>query len=243
MSEHEQVKEHEQDEVAEERHEHGAEHYRKVYLTLLVLLVASVAGPFLEIVWVTLITAFGIALVKANLVIQNFMHLRWEKRLAKWVLISSLVLMALFVAGVAPDVMRHEGQNWVNVAAADAVERGIGAEHAAEEEPAEEETEVVAAAPGAFDAAGSFNTICAMCHGATGDGTGAAGVAFSPPPADFTDPAFWETRDDERIKTAIRDGGVAVGVSPNMAPWGALYDNAQLDALVEYVNSFRPAGQ
>ena len=115
MSEHEQLNERDREQV-EERHEHGAEHYRKVYLTLLVLLVLSVAGPFLGIVWVTLITAFGIALVKANLVIQNFMHLRWEKRLVKWVLISSLVLMALFVAGVAPDVMRHEGQNWVNVA-------------------------------------------------------------------------------------------------------------------------------
>ncbi len=120
MSEHEQLSERDREQV-EERHEHGAEHYRKVYLTLMALLVVSVAGPFLGIVWVTLITAFGIALVKANLVIQ--------------------------------------------------------------------------------------------------------------------------TRDDERIKTAIRDGGAAVGVSPLMAPWGVLYDDAQLDALVEYVKSFRPAGQ
>ena len=210
MSEHEQLNERDREQV-EERHEHGAEHYRKVYLTLLVLLVLSVAGPFLGIVWVTLITAFGIALVKANLVIQNFMHLRWEKRLVKWVLISSLVLMALFVAGVAPDVMRHEGQNWVNVAAADAVDRGIEDEHAEEEEHAEEGTAVTVADPDAFDAVGQFNLICA--------------------------------RDDERIKTAIRDGGAAVGGSPLMAPWGVLFDDAQLDALVEYVKAFRPAGQ
>lgn len=245
MSEHEQVNEHNHEQVQTHDHEQGDEHpdYRKIYFTLVVLLVVSVAGPFVGIVWITLITAFGIAVVKANLVIQNFMHLRWEKRLIKWVLISSLALMALFVAGVAPDVMRHEGQNWVNVAAADAVERGIGDEHAAEEEHAEEETEVVAAEPGAFDAAGSFNTICAVCHGTTGDGTGAAGLALDPPPTNFTDPAFWETSDDERIKTVIRDGGAAVGASPLMAPWGALYDDAQLDAMVEYVNSFRPAGR
>ena len=238
MTEHEQVKERDPG--------HGDEHpdYRKVYLTLLVLLVISVAGPFLGVVWITLITAFGIAVVKANLVVQNFMHLRWEKRLVKWVLISSLVLMALFVAGVAPDVMRHDGQNWVNVAAEDAVARGIDDEHAEEEEQTEEEPEVVTAAePGAFDAAGAFNLICSMCHGAAGDGAGAAGSALDPRPADFTDPAFWETRDDERIKTAIRDGGPAVGASPLMAPWGALYDDAQLDAIVEYVKSFRPAGQ
>ena len=242
MSEHEQLNERDREQV-EERREHGAEHYRKVYLTLLVLLVLSVAGPFLGIVWVTLITAFGIALVKANLVIQNFMHLRWEKRLVKWVLISSLVLMALFVAGVAPDVMRHEGQNWVNVAAADAVDRGIEDGHAEEEEHAEEGTAVTVAEPGVFDAVGQFNLICATCHGAAGDGAGPAGLALDPAPADFTDSAFWETRDDERTKTAIRDGGAAVGGSPLMAPWGVLFDDAQLDTLVEYVKAFTPAGQ
>ncbi|MEE2899900.1 MAG: c-type cytochrome [Gemmatimonadota bacterium] len=217
--------------------------YKRVYLWLLALLVVSVAGPFIGILSVTLITAFGIAVVKANLVIQNFMHLRWEKTLAKWVLITSLALMALFVAGVAPDVMRHEGQNWVNVAAADAVERGVVDEHAREEELAEEETDVAVAEPGVFDAVGQFNLICAMCHGSAGDGMGAAGLALDPRPADFTDPAFWETRDDQRVKTAIRDGGVAVGASALMAPWGALYDDAQLDALVEYVRSFGPTGQ
>ncbi len=217
--------------------------YKRVYLWLLALLVVSVAGPFIGILSVTLITAFGIAVVKANLVIQNFMHLRWEKRLAKWVLITSLALMALFVAGVAPDVMRHEGQNWVNVAAADAVERGVVDDHAREEELAEEEADVAVAEPGVFDAVGQFTLTCAMCHGSAGDGMGAAGLALDPRPADFTDPAFWETRDDERVKTAIRDGGVAVGASALMAPWGALYDDAQLDALVEYVRSFEPTGQ
>jgi caa(3)-type oxidase subunit IV len=211
--------------------------YKRVYLWLLALLVVSVAGPFIGILSVTLITAFGIAVVKANLVIQNFMHLRWEKTLAKWVLITSLALMALFVAGAAPDVMRHEGQNWVNVAAADAVDRGVVDEHA------EEETDVAVAEPGVFDAVGQFNLICAMCHGSASDGMGAAGLALDPRPADFTDPAFWETRDDQRVKTAIRDGGVAVGASALMAPWGALYDDAQLDALVEYVRSFGPTGQ
>ena len=82
-----------------------------------------------------------------------------------------------------------------------------------------------------------------MCHGSAGDGMGAAGLALDPRPADFTDPAFWETRDDQRVKTAIRDGGVAVGASALMVPWGALYDDAQLDALVEYVRSFGPTGQ
>ena len=46
--------------------------YRKIYFVLLALLVISVAGPFVGIRWITLITAFGIAVVKARLVVQNF---------------------------------------------------------------------------------------------------------------------------------------------------------------------------
>ena len=112
--------------------------YKKIYFTLLVHLVVSVAGPFMGIFWVTLITAFGIALVKANLVIQNFMHLREEKRIIKWILVTSLVLMGLMMAGISPDVLRHEGQNWVNYAAQEAVARGIGTgDHGGAEEHAE----------------------------------------------------------------------------------------------------------
>jgi len=217
--------------------------YKKIYFWLLGLLVVSVAGPFLGIGWVTLLTAFGIALVKANLVIQNFMHLRWEKKLVKWLLMSSLILMALFVAGVAPDVMNHEGNNWVNVAAQAAVERGLSDEQSEGGEAPDGGTEVAAAEPGVFSPVAQFNLICALCHGTAGDGIGVGGAAFDSPPGNFTDPVFWETRDDERIKTAIRDGGAAVGVSANMAPWGALFDDAQLDEMVEYVKSFRPQGQ
>ena len=117
-------------------------------------------------------------------------------------------------------------------------------EEAADEEHAEEaavpagETQVVQADPD-FDAAGAYATVCASCHGATGGGDGPAGVALDPSPANFTDPAFWESRDDERVLTAILEGGAAVGVSPMMAPWGALYNEAQGLAIVEYLKTFR----
>jgi hypothetical protein len=38
--------------------------------------------------------------------------------------------MLLFFAGVAPDVMKHQGQNWENVAAKTEIERGLEAEAA-----------------------------------------------------------------------------------------------------------------
>ena len=99
--------------------------YVRVYVSLLILLVVSVLGPLFGILWLTLATAFGIALIKAALVIQNFMHLRWERRLIGWMLAWSVVLILLLFAGVAPDVMRHDGVNWENTAAQEAVERGI----------------------------------------------------------------------------------------------------------------------
>jgi caa(3)-type oxidase subunit IV len=220
-------------------HDQAAGHhpnYKKIYLTLLGLLVVSVVGPFFGIVWVTLITAFGIALVKANLVVQNFMHLKWEKRIAKWVLAVSLVLMSLFVAGVSVDVLNHEGNNWENVAAQAAVERGLAA--ATGEEVAEEgAAEPVEAA---FSAPNMFNLVCASCHGTAGDGTGAAGLALDPRPATFTDAAFWAERDRARIVNVIANGGASVGRSPHMVGWSASFTAEQIEQLADYVETFRP---
>jgi len=235
---------------------HGAGHgdahhvnYKKIYFTLLGLLVVSVVGPFFGIVWVTLITAFGIAIVKANLVIQNFMHLKWEKRIAKWFLTTSLVLMALMMAGVSVDVMNHEGNNWENVAAMAAVERGIPLEPGEETEMAEEaETEPTETA--AFNAPQMFGLVCGSCHGAAGDGTGPAGAALNPKPANFTDPAFWAeqnlgsqfpVRDRARIVQVIANGGASVGKSPLMVAWNASFTPEQIEQLADHVMSFRPA--
>ena len=93
-----------------------AEHeinYVRVWAILLCLLVVSILGPFLGIKIVTLITAFGIAIVKAYLVAKNFMHLNIEPRYAIYLLTTMLVFMLLLFAGSAPDIMKHEGRNWV----------------------------------------------------------------------------------------------------------------------------------
>lgn len=120
--------------------DHGQAFYVKIWAILLVLLILSILGPilaphlefgFLKAWMITLMTAFGIAIVKAYLVAANFMHLNIEKRYITYLLTTMLMLMLLFFAGVSPDVMKHKGQNWENVAAEAEVERALKAEGAA----------------------------------------------------------------------------------------------------------------
>ena len=108
--------------------------YVKIWAILCGLLVVSVAGPFLEIQVVTLITAFGVAVVKAYLVAANFMHLKFEKPIAIYIIATALVFMLLFFFGAAPDVMNSEGTLWekplVKSMAAEALTgRGAGTHH------------------------------------------------------------------------------------------------------------------
>ena len=86
--------------------------YLKIWGILVVLLAVSVAGPFAGIRVVTLITAFGIALVKAYMVAKNFMHLDVEKPIIRWLMAVALVLMVLMFSGLSPDVMKDRGRNW-----------------------------------------------------------------------------------------------------------------------------------
>ena len=108
---------------------HGdhTKHYMKIYAILVVLFLVSIAGPEIGIKWLTLVTAFGIAVVKAYLVASHFMHLNVEKKYVGYLLLTALAFMFLFYAGVAPDVMNHRGRRWENVAAINETERALKA--------------------------------------------------------------------------------------------------------------------
>jgi caa(3)-type oxidase subunit IV len=111
---------------------HTTHHYNyvKIWGVLVVLLVLSVLGPMLGHPTVTLVTAFGIALIKAFLVIKYFMHLTVEKKYIGFLLLTMLAFMLVFFAGTSPDVMKHEGQRWVNTAAQETVKKGLAADAA-----------------------------------------------------------------------------------------------------------------
>ncbi len=110
--------------------DHGPAHYIRIWAVLVALLVVSVVGPMFEIRVLTLVTAFGIAVVKAYMVAANFMHLKTEKPLAVYILATCLIFMFLFFAGTSPDVMRTEGNNWekpgLKAIIAAGLEEGVG---------------------------------------------------------------------------------------------------------------------
>jgi mono/diheme cytochrome c family protein len=94
-------------------------------------------------------------------------------------------------------------------------------------------------AQAAEDGAALYSSYCASCHGAAGRGDGAAAVALDPKPANFSDPKFWETRNEADVKKVIKEGGASVGKSPLMIAWGSALDDAKIDAVVAQLKTFK----
>jgi caa(3)-type oxidase subunit IV len=101
--------------------------YVKIWAILVALLIVSVLGSMSHIREVVLIAAFGVALVKAYIVAKNFMHVNVEKRWVPYLLIMCLLFIAILFAGVAPDVMKHNGLHWTKNPAHQSVPPGAGA--------------------------------------------------------------------------------------------------------------------
>lgn len=221
---------HDQAHGAHEAHgAHDERHYVKIWAILLVLLVVSVLGPFIGVPVVTLMTAFGIAVVKAYLVAKHFMHLNIQPKYIVYLLVAGLTFIGLFFAGVAPDVMAHDGQRWENLAAKAETARVLAAREAA-----------AASEPPPFVAAEVFAATCGPCHGTEGRGDGPTAAALTPHPANFHDPAFWQTRDRDQLVRVITGGGASVGRSALMPAFGSSYNAEQIGQLADHVMTFRP---
>lgn len=93
---------------------HSTQKYFKVYFILLVLFLISYIVPetMPDNKTMVLLSAFGIAIVKALMVCAYFMHLNTEKKFVWYLLITCLTMMYLFYIALVPDIMRKEGHNW-----------------------------------------------------------------------------------------------------------------------------------
>jgi mono/diheme cytochrome c family protein len=78
-----------------------------------------------------------------------------------------------------------------------------------------------------------FDSSCGKCHGSDGRGgfPAAEGLAA---PRNFADAAFHASRTDAELRDAIVRG------KGQMPPFGKLFDDAQLDALVGHIRRFNP---
>jgi len=61
-----------------------------------------------------------------------------------------------------------------------------------------------------------FKNRCTPCHGPSGKGDGPASAGLTPPPRNYSDPAWQKSVTDEHIEKIIKYGGAAVGKSPAM---------------------------
>ncbi len=96
------------------------------------------------------------------------------------------------------------------------------------------------AAGGPADAAGGaplYATYCASCHGARGDGDGPVSAGLNPKPAKHSDAAYMSGLSDDDLFQVIQKGGVAIGKSPLMAPWGGTLSDAQIRDVVAFVRT------
>ena len=78
---------------------------------------------------------------------------------------------------------------------------------------------------------------CSPCHGDSGDGNGPAAAAIKPPPRNFRDADFWHTHTAVQLKATVRDGRPGT----MMSPFAGTLSDAEIDAVVAYLSTFRPA--
>jgi mono/diheme cytochrome c family protein len=97
-----------------------------------------------------------------------------------------------------------------------------------------------AASSGAHDpAAGEalYLQNCSTCHGVRGGGDGPVGAALDPKPARHDDGAYMNALSNEHLFQVIQQGGVSVGKSALMAPWGASLGDQQIWNIVAFVRT------
>ena len=78
---------------------------------------------------------------------------------------------------------------------------------------------------------------CVICHGLLGNGQGPASAAFSPPPADFTNPQFWQKQDvDQFIANTVKNGHPPMPAF-NLPP-------REIKAIIDYMShAFKPTAK
>lgn len=82
-----------------------------------------------------------------------------------------------------------------------------------------------------------YEYYCALCHGATGNADGFNAFNLRTPPTRHTDPILMGTLSDTQIRRIIREGGGALGRSPQMPPWGGVLGDREIADITAFIRT------
>lgn len=88
-------------------HEHGPLGYRfltLIWVGLMILTVATVAVSKVDLGYMNVIVALGVASIKASLVIFFFMHLKYENWIIKGMVLTAFIILAIAIGLTFVDV-------------------------------------------------------------------------------------------------------------------------------------------
>jgi high-affinity iron transporter len=100
---------------------------------------------------------------------------------------------------------------------------------------------LVLAAPAVAEDRGRtiYATRCSPCHGMDGRGDGPGAAALDPKPRNFRDPEFWKTRTPAQIREVVLKGKPGT----LMAPFEGALSDEEIDAVIHYLETFRPPSE
>jgi mono/diheme cytochrome c family protein len=83
----------------------------------------------------------------------------------------------------------------------------------------------------------TYELRCAPCHGSEGRGDGPVASGLTPPPRNFHDAEFWKDRTPENLRGTVKQGRPGT----LMAGFAGVLTDQEIDDVIAYVQSFRPA--
>ena len=85
--------------------------YIAIFLTLMVLTAVTVAVAYVNLGELNKVVALGIASFKATLVVLYFMHVKYQSRLTKLVVVTGFFFLAILLGMTMID---YSSRQWVN---------------------------------------------------------------------------------------------------------------------------------
>jgi len=84
-----------------------------------------------------------------------------------------------------------------------------------------------------------YKTLCASCHGDSGNGQGPAAEALKAVAKvrDFTDGKYMNARTDAQLTKVIKEGGMTSGFSPLMAAFGSQLSDKEIKEILGFIRS------